>query len=76
VAFGEHLGRVPVPARIAGFETSLAGVDDGGGRCGLIAVIRHARRTHAACLHGVELSGDADPDLVALMAANREWCHR
>lgn len=76
VAFDEHLGRAPVLASIAGFKTTLTGVDDGGERRGVVAEIRHAGRTHAVSLFDVELSGAADPEMLALMVAYREWCRR
>lgn len=76
VAIDGCLGRERVPARIAGFETTLVGVDDGGDRRGLLAKVHHGGRTHVVTLHDVQLADDVDPELDELLAAYRAWCAR
>lgn len=76
VAIDECLGGGRVAVRIAGFDTTLNGVDDGGDRRGLRAKVRHGGRAHVVTLFDIEPVGDADPELKELLAAYREWCGR
>ncbi len=76
VAIDHCLGRGRVAASIAGFDTTLIGIDDGGDRRGLLAKVHHGGRTHPVSLFDIELAEDADPELDELLAAYREWCRR
>lgn len=76
VAIEECLGGARVPARLAGFDTTLTGLDYAGDRRGLVARIDHGGRTHEVALFDIELCRDADSELVELLAAYREWCRR
>jgi hypothetical protein len=76
VAIDACLGGGRVAVRVAGFDTTLTGVDDDGDRRGLRAKVRHGGRAHAVTLFDIELAEDADPELMELVAAYREWCRR
>jgi len=76
IAIDQHLAGAAVPAGLAGFETALVGVDHVEDCRGLIARIRHGARTYEVALFDVEVQAGADPDLVMLLAAYRQWCRR
>jgi len=70
------LGGGGVAVRIAGFDTTLVGVDDGGDRRGLRAKVRHGARAHTVTLFDIELVEETDPELDELLGAYRAWCRR
>ncbi len=76
VAIEQCLGPDRPGVRIAGFDTTLVGIDDGGDRRGLLARVRHGRSTHEVALWDVVRADDPDSELAVLLAAYREWCGR